>query len=222
MTTDAVEQRRGPALTRAEARVVALAGLVQAVSLALAIARDGECEPRSYAASLASTLRLHADSAEDVYGDLGQVRSGLRLLIDQLRGGQQRDANILRIAAAVLGLERKYARNAELQNELRQRLQALAIRHSPDDAEDPDVAAGLAQAYLATISRLTPRIRVPGNPLMLKEADTVARVRACLLAGIRSAALWRQLGGAGWQLVLQRKGQIDTAQRLLGRSLAAL
>lgn len=215
-------QHRQQALSRAEARVMALAGLVQAVHLALAIARDGQGDSHAYAASLASTLRLQAESAEDVYDGLGQVRSGLRLLIDQLRGGQQRNPELLRIAGSVLGLERKYSRNAELQDELRQRLRTLAIRHSPEQAGEPDVAVGLAQAYLATISRLTPRIRVPGNPQLLKETDTVNRIRACLLAAIRSAALWRQLGGAGWQLLLQRKGQIETAQRLLGRSLAAL
>ena len=57
---------------------------------------------------------------------------------------------------------------------------------------------------------------------MLKDTDIVHRIRACLLAAIRSAALWRQLDGAGWQLLLQRKRLIETAQRLLGRSLAAL
>lgn len=223
MSHSDIDQRRSSqALSRAEARVMALAGLVQAVHLALAIARDGQCEPQAYAASLASTLRLHADSAEAVYDGLGQVRSGLRLLIDQFRGGPQRKPELLRIAGAVLGLERKYSRSPELQAELRQRLRALTIRHAPDQAGEPEVAVALAQAYLATLSRLTPRIRVPGNPQMLKETETVNRIRACLLAAIRSAALWRQLGGAGWQLLLQRKSQMDTAQRLLGRSLAAL
>lgn len=219
---DTTRRRHEAALNRNEGRVLALAGLVQAVHLALIIVRDGECDAHAYGASLASTLRLQADSAEAVYDGLGQVRSGLRLLIDQLRGGQQRNPDLLRIAGAVLGLERKYARSPELQAELRQRLQALATRHPPDQAAEADATAGLAQAYLATISRLSPRIRVPGNPQMLKDTDIVHRIRACLLAAIRSAALWRQLDGAGWQLLLQRKRLIETAQRLLGRSLAAL
>lgn len=213
-------------LGRQEAQVLALAGLVQAAGLALAIARDGRADPAASAASLASVLRLNADSPEAVYGSLGGVRNGLRLLVAQLRG-EQRDADLVRIAATIVSLERKYARSERLQRELRRQLEAMsanaagaadAVSTAPGDA----LLQALAQAYLATISTLTPRVRVPGNPLVLKEEANVVRIRAHLLAALRSAALWRQLGGRGWRVLLQRRALIETAQRLLGRSLAAL
>jgi len=40
------------------------------------------------------------------------------------------------------------------------------------------------------------------------------RIRACLLAGIRSAILWRQVGGTKWQLLFFRRRIFDTAQHL--------
>ena len=206
-------------LTAHESQVLALAGLVQGAGLALATARDGRAEPAASAASLGSVLRLSADAPEDVFGGLGGVRTGLRLLVAQLHG-EQRDADLVRIAATVASLERKYDRNVRLQRELRRRLELIPAVDA-GDIDDERVQA-LAQAYLATISTLTPRVRVPGNPLVLKEEANVVRIRAYLLAALRSAALWRQLGGRGWRLMLQRRAVIETAQRLLGRSLAAL
>ena len=45
---------------------------------------------------------------------------------------------------------------------------------------------------------------------------TRARINgdALLLAGIRSAYLWRQLGGRRWKLVLQRKPMLEASQNL--------
>lgn len=210
-----------PSLTRAEAQVLALAGLTQAVSLALAVARDGQAEPQAAEASLGSVLALEADSAEASYGGLSGVRTGLRVLIGQLRG-EQRDNELIRIAATLISLERKYHRNGDMQQQLRRRLEALSARTAPDDTYASDTIGELADAYLATISTLTPRVRIPGNPIILKDEANVRRIRAFLLAALRSAALWRQLGGAGWRLLLQRPRLIETAQRLLGRSLAAV
>lgn len=208
-----------PSLSRAEAQVLALAGVTQAVSLALAVARDGHPEPQAAAASLGSVLQLAADSPEASYGGLPGVRTGLRLLISQLRG-QQRDNELIRIAATIISLERKYQRNPDMQLQLRRRLETIASRGHDDPTSDPDTLSALAEAYLATISTLTPRVRIPGNPILLKDEANVQRIRAFLLAALRSAALWRQVGGAGWRLLLQRPRMVETAQRLLGRSLA--
>lgn len=209
------------ALDRFEAQTLALAGVVQAVHQALMVARRGEAEPQARDASLASILRLSADSPEAVFGGLQGVRSGLRLLVSQLRG-EQRDADLLRVAGTVLQVERRYSRHEGMQSELRRRLVSIANLHGPDEAATPDAVAALAAAYLATISTLTPRVKIPGNPMILKEESNISQIRACLLAALRSASLWRQLGGKGWHLILRRGRLVETAQRLLGRSLASV
>src|SRR5690606_8901333 len=112
---------------------------------------------------------------------------------------------------------RRYSRNEAMQTELRRRLVALAAVHGADGAGSSEAVSDLAAAYLATISNLTPRVKIPGNPMILKEEANIAQIRACLLAALRSASLWRQLGGMGWHLVLRRGRLVETAQRLLGR-----
>ena len=39
----------------------------------------------------------------------------------------------------------------------------------------------------------------------LQQPNNASKIRALLLAGIRSARLWRQLGGHRWQLVISRR-----------------
>lgn len=214
-------ERSDRPMERFEAQVMALAGVVQGVHLALSVARRGEAEPPAREASLASILRLAVDRPEAVYGGLAGVRTGLRLLLAHLRG-EERDGELLRIVGTVLRLERRYAGEERLQGELRRRLVGLAAAHGPDGAGGPAAVGGLAAAYLATISTLTPRVRIPGNPMILKEESNVAEIRASLLAALRSAVLWRQLGGRGWHLLLRRGRMVETAQMLLGRSLASV
>ncbi|HSX19775.1 MAG TPA: DUF489 family protein, partial [Gammaproteobacteria bacterium] len=44
---------------------------------------------------------------------------------------------------------------------------------------------------------------------------TVNKIRTILLAGVRSAVLWRQLGGSRWQLTFGKKTLLQDAQALL-------
>jgi len=42
------------------------------------------------------------------------------------------------------------------------------------------------------------------------------KIRTLLLAGIRAAVLWRQMGGNRWQLLFSRKDIINDAKMLIG------
>lgn len=78
-----------------------------------------------------------------------------------------------------------------------------------------NVLANLADVYHSTISTLQPRIMVQGDPQHLGNQGTVNKIRAVLLAGIRSAHLWRQCGGSRWKLLLARQKIRHEAQFLL-------
>lgn len=58
---------------------------------------------------------------------------------------------------------------------------------------------------LKGISRLGKRIQVAGDPDLLKRESVADTIRAELLAGVRFAWLWHQLGGRRWHLVLRRR-----------------
>lgn len=197
-----------------EERTLGLAGLFQAVALAQQLANDGRCDETAFEVSVDSIFRIDAASVSGVYGRTSGVRLGLRTLITQLDEGGG-DLAITRMAVSVMRLERSLARRAE---------QLEAVQKGVVDAQrqvehfgqhSPQVVTRLAALYVATLSNLTPRVMVTGNPQLLQQAALVERIRTCLLAAVRSAVLWRQVGGRQWQLLLHRKQCSMLARGLL-------
>src|SRR5690348_13715987 len=93
-----------------EGRVIALAGLFQALALVRALATRGSGDALCTRQSIASVFRVDADSAIDVYGGIGNLRLGLETLVAQLGEGSRRDLVLTRMMVQVLRLERSLAR----------------------------------------------------------------------------------------------------------------
>jgi high frequency lysogenization protein len=56
---------------------------------------------------------------------------------------------------------------------------------------------------------------VQGNPHYLGQAGVVAEIRAALLAALRAAVLWRQVGGSLWDFPLRRRAMLDAIDAAL-------
>jgi len=197
-----------------EERVLALAGVFQGASLAQQLATEGRCDEAQYEASLASVFRIDADSVAGVYGGVAGVRRGLRTLVDQFED-QTRDVAVMRMAITVLRLERSLSRNRGLLDRLREGIVATQRQVEHFGLGHPNVSARLAEIYSSTLSTLKPRVMVTGNPTHLQQKANVDRVRAALLASVRSAVLWHQIGGRQWQLLISRKQCAMLARGLL-------
>ena len=78
----------------------------------------------------------------------------------------------------------------------------------------PNIISNLADNYKNTVSTIKPQIMVAGTEGYLQMPENAEKVRALLLAGIRSAVLWRQCGGSRWQILFQRKAFLAEAMRL--------
>jgi high frequency lysogenization protein len=76
-------------------------------------------------------------------------------------------------------------------------------------------AQKIAGLYTRTISTLSPRIVINGRPQHLQVDRTVNWIRTLLFAGLRSAVLWRQMGGGRFSLMFGRKKMLEQAQTLL-------
>jgi high frequency lysogenization protein len=197
-----------------EERTLALAGLFQATTLAQQLANEGRCDEQALEASLRSVFRIDAPSVVGVYGNVGSVRLGLRTLIAQL-DETGRDMAVTRMAVTVLRLERSLAARRDLLDHLQQGILAAKRQVDHFGQGSPQVIGRLAELYASTLSTLKPRVMVTGNPQLLQQAAIVERVRASLLAAVRSAVLWRQVGGRQWQLLLHRRQCSMLARGLL-------
>lgn len=190
-------------------RVLALAGLAQALAQVRRIADTGQANASVLQTSLDSVFRIDASSPSAVYGNTAQLRPGLVLVQDYF-SSRIKDEHLPRLGLAVLQLERRFVRDGEMTDKV-----LRGIREQADNAQrlgsaHPDVIAALGTLYADTLSHLRPRVLVQGNPHYLGQPGVVAEVRAVLLAAVRSAVLWRQLGGSYWDLVLRKRAMVDS------------
>ncbi len=201
-----------------EERVLALAGLFQAISLVRRLALEGQCDTVALNASIGSVFKLDADTTAEVFGGIGGVGLGLKTLIHQI-DDKGRDLAITQLAVAVLRLERRLASRRSVRDALRDGISAIARQVEHLGTTHPTVMGRLSELYAATLSNLRPRVVVQGNPVHLTQPAQVERIRATLLAAVRAAVLWRQLGGNHWSLLLRRRQNAMLARGLLARSV---
>lgn len=193
-------------------RTLALAGLFQAIGSVKLMATTGQFETTPLATCIESLFRFDADSTEAVFGDAGRLQQGLKILIAQLEGGAGRDTVLTRMAVTVLQLERRFMANGQAGIALQQGLQRLAAQREPDGPTHPALLARLGELYAQVLSPIGPRVLVQGNPTYLGQPQLVGEVRAGLLAAVRCAVLWRQVGGSYWDFLLARRTMVVAAR----------
>lgn len=196
-------------------RVVALAGLLQALAQVRRIADTGEGNEEILAVCINSLFRFDARTTADVYGGLECVRPGLLLLREYL-AGTAADQALPRLALPVMQLERRFIRDGEMADLVRDKLYGLLNLVEEHGPTHPDVLAPLGELYAQTLSTLRPRVLVQGNPHYLGQPAVVAEVRAVLLAAVRSAVLWRQRGGSYLDFAFQRRSMLAAVDAHLG------
>jgi high frequency lysogenization protein len=199
-----------------EERVIALAGVFQAIALVRDIAQRGGGDAQAMEPSIQSIFKIDSSSPADVYGGLTHLRLGLETLIAQL-DDEKRDLALTRLGISVLRVQGKLLGRSWMLGKLRDGIEAIARQTSGSEVSNPLVIGRLAQLYVDTISNLQPRIVVEGNPQFLRQEAQVAQIRALLLASIRSAVLWRQLGGSQWRLLFRRRQYAMLARGLLAQ-----
>jgi high frequency lysogenization protein len=199
-------------------RVLALAGLLQAVQLVQQMAQTGDSETQPLAASIESLFRFDAETPEAVFGGAARLEPGLRRLISQLEGGGGRDPALTRMAMTVLHLERRFVAHPTAADAVHAGLQEIDRQREHWGPTHPTVLARLGELYSAQLSTIGPRVLVQGNPVYLGRPDLVGEVRATLLAAVRAAVLWRQLGGSYFDFLFGRRAMALAAHEWLEKS----
>lgn len=195
-------------------RVLALAGLVQALAQVRRVADTGQAEESVLVTAMDSVFRMDADSTAAVYGGREALRPGLKLLRDYF-AGQARDEQLPKLALSVMQLERRFSGDQAVVAKVQAGIGGCAVAAARDGSSNPDVLAAMGALYSDTLSGLRPRILIQGNPHYLAQPAVVAEVRAVLLAAVRSATLWRQVGGGTLDFFLRRRQMAAAVDALL-------
>tara|TARA_B110000858_G_C17810161_1_gene480765 strand:+ start:29983 stop:30684 length:702 start_codon:yes stop_codon:yes gene_type:complete len=226
-------------LTRWEWQLIALAAVAQSAALVNKLALHGNASQTELIASVNPLLVLNPGSEADVYPSLGHLNLGLRTLNDIFtQVSSPENASLVRYTLGMLVLRNKLDANPSMQANIGDRLQSvqplqlISENTTPWRMEDGEKTDGqlrqeqtfeqLATLYQDTISTLPHRIQAQGQVDYLQNDYVANRVRSLLLAGIRSAVLWHQLGGRRWRLIFYRKRILETASSLRRRLLASI
>ncbi len=197
-------------------RILALAGVFQAAALIKQLAKTNRLDEASFLASIQSIFKINADDPSEIYESPQNLTLGLNELIQLFTNNKApKDPEIARYVFSLLHLERKLKENPKMLDIIRtgiERASKQALHFSPTHE---NVMANLASIYTDTLSTFSFRVHVTGEPIYLTQTPILNKVRALLLAGIRSAVLWRQMGGRRWQLLIFRNNILQTAKAWL-------
>jgi high frequency lysogenization protein len=196
-------------------KTLALAGIFQATALVKNIAVNGLTDKHDFEICIRSIFETDPESVEAVYGQVEYLRTGLTTLIEQLgEKSSQRDIDIARYVISLLHLQGKLSKNKIMLDALADGIERARRQTEHFHITHENVIANLADIYSETISQIPPKIMVSGENQYLSNPEQANKIRALLLAGMRSAVLWAQLGGSRWQILLRRRRFSQEAERI--------
>ncbi len=203
-------------MNQIEQQVTTLAAITQVATLVDKLARTGEVPSSEYELLLQAVFVQSPQRFEDVYNhDKNELSIGLKNLAIILGQGNTRiSPDIARYTLSLLHLENKLRKQPKMLNDLGEGIQRASRQVEHFGMMHENTIGNIADLYKETLSQLSFRIQVTGNPVHLQNPKVANKVRTLLLAGIRAAILWHQCGGRRWHLLIKRKNYVKTIAKL--------
>ena len=198
-------------------QTLALAGVFQAAALVEQLAKTGNVDSTFLENCISTILNLNPTSFDDIFKGRSNIRFGLQKLSGALaKHGQGVSREVLQYSMALIAVQTKLQKRDDLMDSLAKGLERAVDQHAYfNDLTHESVVSAAANCYQSSVSKLSFRIRVTGNPAHLQNPKVAEKVRAVLLYGLRCAILWRSCGGRRWHLMVMRHKLQSEAQQLL-------
>jgi high frequency lysogenization protein len=194
--------------------VIALAGVAQAASLVSDIAQTGQCHNYFFDASVKSIVQDNPIKTIDVFGDLNHLKLGLETIRRHFTASKV-NPDVGRYLVNLTMIQKQLQSDEALFKLLGERLDQAQRQLEHYDIDSPQMLESFADIYTSTISKLPLTIQIKGKQEHLEPKFNQNKVRTLLLAGVRAAVLWRQVGGKRRQILFQRKKLLAAIQTLL-------
>lgn len=198
-------------------KTIALVGIYQSSQLVYELATTGKVDDLAYKTCINSLFVENPDTTLDVYGNVYQIQTGVNTLLAQMSSDQavqNRNIEITRYVLSIMILAKKLKDMDDSIAKVFNVLETAKTQTEQFGELHENVIATIARAYSENISTLTPRVMVNGNGGHLQNPRIANKIRALLLAGLRAALLWYQVGGNRWGLLWSRKKYLQSAQSL--------
>ncbi|WP_426357827.1 high frequency lysogenization protein HflD [Pseudocolwellia sp. HL-MZ19] len=198
-------------------QTLTLAAICQVAYWVQKLSRSGQIDETELTILLNSIMNTSPSSTLDVYGnDIANLKVGLNTLVQHLGNkSKNKDPELTRYVVSLLALERRLSKNNKKMSALGDRIEQCERQLAHYDINSETLISSIASIYSDIISPLGTPIQVAGEPAILKQQINQHKIRALLLAGIRSAVLWRQVGGKRRNILFARSKIVECAETLL-------
>ncbi len=199
-------------------RTLALIGIYQVSQLIYDLATTGKADEKAYHTCIQSLFCTNPSNTLEVYGgDIANIQLGVKTLLRQMTSEQameSRNVEVTRYALSLIILQKKLLDLGEPLQKISKILETAQSQQTHFGEEHDNVIASIARAYTENVSPVRPKVMVNGQHGHLQNPRIANKIRALLLAGIRSALLWNQVGGSRWGLIWSRKKYLHGALAL--------
>ncbi|VAW96060.1 hypothetical protein MNBD_GAMMA23-540 [hydrothermal vent metagenome] len=215
-------------------QTIALAAFYQAIQAVDELARTGNAPQHDMQTCIESLFIFDTPTTEAIYGGIVALKSGFNGLIKQLNGdtylddpsepvGKSRQKMNIYLAQYVIGvmhLQKKLSKQPAILDSITTRLE-VAKRQAElfSSTTHENVLANIADIYSENVSPLAAKIMIQGEQNHLANTLTVNKIRSLLLAAVRAAILWNQLGGRRWHILFKRKKILQMANTILNEEI---
>jgi len=197
-------------------KTIALAGMHMALSQVQQIAWEAKYDYPSIDVCLSSLFARNPDTYAEVFGSVNDLRQGLIALRTSFTDKHDKHAlERARYMVSLMMLSKNIKDNKELGQQIGTTLSLLDEAANDIQGQRDYIVERIAQLYQNTISPLTPRVIVYGDPQILQINTNASAIRAMLFAGLRAALLWYQAGGNQLNLLLGKSKYLHTIDQML-------
>jgi len=220
-------------------QTIALAAIYQAIKSINELATTGSSSEHDIQVCINSLFIFDSPTTESIYESIVSLKSGLIGLVKQLNGEaylsepdqdtspiktpkelQKMNLALAQYAIGVMHLQKKLAKNQTILETVTARLES-AKRQSElfTSTMHENVLANIADIYAEAISPLAAKIMIQGEQIHLSNPQNVNKIRSLLLAAVRAAILWNQLGGRRWHIIFRRNKILAMAKSILEQEI---
>lgn len=215
-------------------QTIALAALYQCIKTIDELARTGSAAEHDIQVCIESLFIFDAPTTEAVYGSIVDLKSGFTGLVNQLNGesyiqdesdkstkkNQSINLTLAQYAIGVMHLQKKLSKNASNLETVTNRLETAKRQSEIFSATlHENVLANIADIYSESVSTLAAKIMIQGDQNHLSNPLIVNKIRSLLLAAVRAAILWNQLGGRRWHIIFRRNKILKMADTILNQEM---
>lgn len=206
--------------TSLDDKILALAGIVQALSLINRLAFLGlhEQDRPIIETCIQSLYMLDAHNVEEIFGQKHALIPGMKELHAVLKHNIFNLRYALRIKKEiwqVFGLAKQILRRPELRRLIQDKIHQYTRQAEYFSRTHSSIIQRWSELTIELMNRLGARFHLYGRQANLSHEEIASTIRALLLAAIRAAVLWHQLGGNIWLLIFERKKLLLRLEELM-------